>query len=75
MGSLDLKGLARIDTKNYPFKPGDHAPEKIKETFKVSVEALGGKKIRVYYLHMPDRSVPFESTLEAIDEIHRSGGL
>ncbi|EKM49705.1 uncharacterized protein PHACADRAFT_265289 [Phanerochaete carnosa HHB-10118-sp] len=72
---LDLKGVARIDTKVYPEKPGDHSAEKVKESFKASVEALNGKKIRVYYLHSPDRSVPFEDTLEAINDIYKAGGF
>ena len=55
--------------------PGDHAPEKVKASYEESVAALNGKKIRVFYLHKPDRTVPFEQTLEAIDEIYRAGGL
>ncbi|GJE91892.1 aldo/keto reductase [Phanerochaete sordida] len=75
LGSLDLRGAARIDTKNFPLQDGDHLPEKIKETFDASLKALNGKKIRVYYLHKPDRTVPFEKTLEAIDAIHKAGGF
>lgn len=55
--------------------PGDHAPEKVKASYEESVKALNGRKIRVFYLHKPDRTVPFEKTLEAIDEIYRAGGL
>lgn len=65
----------RIDTKIYPVTPGDHKPEKLKETFKLSLQALGPHKIRVFYLHAPDRTVPFEDTLEAVDELHKAGHL
>lgn len=75
LGGLDLRGVARVDTKVYPVKPGDHSPEKVKESFAASVQALNGKKIRVYYLHAPDRSVPFERTLEGINDIYNAGGF
>jgi aflatoxin B1 aldehyde reductase len=75
VSELDFKGVIRVDTKNYPAAPGDHSPEKLKEAFKASLDALNGKKIRVFYLHAPDRSVPFEDTLEAVNDIWKSGGL
>ncbi|EKM49704.1 uncharacterized protein PHACADRAFT_265288 [Phanerochaete carnosa HHB-10118-sp] len=75
LSGLDLKGVARIDSKVYSVNPGDHSPEKVKGSFKASVEALNGKKIRVYYLHIPDRSVPFEDTLEAVNDIYKAGGF
>ena len=65
----------RIDTKVYPFNPGDHSPAKLKATFQLSLDALAGKKIRVFYLHIPDRDVPFEETLEAVNELHQAGHL
>ena len=27
----------------------------------------------IFYLHAPDRSVPFEETLQAVDELHKEG--
>ena len=74
LSDLKLQGM-RIDTKIYPETPGDHAPAKLKATFKDSLKAMNGQKIRVFYLHAPDRSVPFEDTLEAVDELHRAGYL
>lgn len=38
----------------------------------MSMDALNGKKIRIFYLHAPDRSIPFENTLEAIDSLHKA---
>lgn len=72
LGKLDLKGM-RVDTKIFPITPGDHAQAKIKETFKLSLESLGSNKIRVFYLHAPDRTVPFEDTLEAVNELYQAG--
>ena len=71
---LNLKGM-RIDTKIYPVTPGDHKADKLKATFKQSLEALGQNKIRVFYLHIPDRSVPFEETLEAVNDLYEAGHL
>ncbi len=75
IGRLQLKE-SRIDTKIFPAIPGDHSPLKLKATFGQSLDALGPNvKIRVFYLHAPDRSVPFEETLEAVDDLHKSGKL
>lgn len=32
-------------------------------------------KVDIYYLHAPDRRVPFAETLEAINEVHKSGAF
>lgn len=72
LSQLDLQD-ATIDTKVYPVKPGDHAPHALRETFQTSLKALNRQKVRVLYLHAPDRSVPFEDTLKAVDELYREG--
>ena len=59
----------------YPIKPGDHEANKLKAAVKESWQALGAHKIRVQYLHVPDRSVPFENTLEAVNELYQVGHL
>ena len=75
LSQLDLKG-ARIDTKAIPLQPGDHSSTRLKELFNQSMEALGShKKIRVCYLHIPDRSVPYEETLEAVNDLRKQGLL
>ena len=75
LGVLDLKGRARVDTKIFPLHPGDHNPAHIKEAIQKSLRDLGSHKIRVFYLHAPDRSVPFEDPLEAVNDIYKAGGL
>ena len=75
IGSLDLRGGARVDTKVFPVQSGGHSPDNVKASFADSVKALQGKKIRVFYLHKPDRTVPFEDTLEAVNELYILGGL
>jgi aflatoxin B1 aldehyde reductase len=59
----------------YPVKPGDHAPEKLRATFFASLKALKRDKVRVLYLHAPDRSVPFEDTVAEMDKLHKEGKL
>ncbi|KAJ7046734.1 Aldo/keto reductase [Mycena alexandri] len=72
LSKLDL-GNFTIDTKVYPVKPGDHAPAALRATFFASLEALNRKKVRVLYLHAPDRSVPFEETLEEMNKLYNEG--
>lgn len=75
LGALDLRGQARVDTKIFPLHPGDFKSPKVKETVKKSLINLGPNKIRVFYLHNPDRATPFEETLEAINDLHKQGIL
>lgn len=60
----------------YPVEPGYFAPEKLRTVFHESLEALGPHKIRIFYLHSPDRSdrsPSFEDTLREINEFHKAG--
>ena len=59
----------------YPVTPGDHAPEKVRSTLKTSLEKLSRSKVRVFYLHAPDRSIPFEETLREINALYSEGLL
>ncbi|PVG02311.1 Aldo/keto reductase [Serendipita vermifera] len=73
LSKLDLHG-ATVDTKVYPVNPGDHHPDKLRATFQTSLDTLGPNiKPRVFYLHAPDRSVPFKDTLAAVDALYKEG--
>jgi aflatoxin B1 aldehyde reductase len=72
LGKLDLKD-ATIDTKVYPYKAGVHEPTQLREHFLTSLKALNRDKVRVFYLHAPDRSVPFEDTLRECNKLHEEG--
>ncbi|KAJ3286480.1 hypothetical protein HDU79_006454 [Rhizoclosmatium sp. JEL0117] len=63
----------QVHTKAYPFKLGDHKPEKLKATFGASLTALNQKKVDVFYLHAPDHATPFEVTLKAVQELYEAG--
>ncbi|KAG2368644.1 NADP-dependent oxidoreductase domain-containing protein [Suillus spraguei] len=72
ISELDLKGCT-VDTKIYPREPGDFASDKIRASLESSMKALGKAKIKVLYLHAPDRSVPIEDTLRGINELYNEG--
>ncbi|KAH9821209.1 NADP-dependent oxidoreductase domain-containing protein [Melampsora americana] len=72
LAKLDCSGLS-IDSKCFPVKPGDHKPDRVKATLDKILDALKVPKLRVFYLHAPDRSVPFEETLKACDALYHEG--
>ncbi|KAJ7286401.1 Aldo/keto reductase [Mycena rebaudengoi] len=65
-----------------------HSPEDLRKHLMISLKALKteyalpsppllslmyGSKLEMWYLHGPDRSVPYEVTLKAVDELYREG--
>jgi aflatoxin B1 aldehyde reductase len=70
LGQLDVHAEFKVATKVFPFKPGDHEPERLKNQFQLSLDALGVEFVDILYLHAPDYTVPFEITLKAIDELY-----
>ncbi|KAG1815249.1 NADP-dependent oxidoreductase domain-containing protein [Suillus subaureus] len=72
ISQLDLKGCT-VDTKVCPIAPGDFAPDRIRASLEISMKALGKTKIKIFYLHKPDRSVPIEDTLRVINELYDEG--
>lgn len=66
------RGLT-IATKWYPRQPGAHKPAVLKEQVNISLKELQTDCVDIFYLHAADRSVPFEETLEAVNELHKEG--
>ncbi|KAJ7917134.1 Aldo/keto reductase [Mycena leptocephala] len=73
------KGIL-METKILPFYPilpdvtAAHSPEGLRESLMMSLKAwTPSTQLEIWYLHAPDRSVPYEVTLKAIDELHREG--
>lgn len=62
-----------LATKCYPEQPGWHSKSKTREILETSLHELGTRQVHTFYLHAPDRSVPFEETLQACDELYREG--
>jgi aryl-alcohol dehydrogenase-like predicted oxidoreductase len=59
----------------YPVTPGDHSPHTLRSIFTTSLQSLKRDKVRVLYLHAPDRSVPFEDTVREINKLYTEGRL
>lgn len=66
------RGLT-LATKWYPREPGQHKPAVVKEQLNKSLAELKTDCVDIFYLHAPDRSVPFAETLEALNELHKEG--
>ncbi|KAJ6580795.1 Aldo/keto reductase [Mycena capillaripes] len=72
------KGI-QISTKILPLYPilpevtAAHAPEDLRKSLLTSLKALNTDKLDIFYLHAPDRSVPYATTLKAIDKLYREG--
>ncbi|KAF8140787.1 NADP-dependent oxidoreductase domain-containing protein [Mycena galopus ATCC 62051] len=78
------RGL-KIQTKIFPTKGKNaswltaeeltHSPADLRKGLKNSLAALKTEKVDIYYLHAPDRSVPYEDTLREINNIYLEGAF
>ncbi|RAL11225.1 aldo/keto reductase family protein [Aspergillus homomorphus CBS 101889] len=50
-----------------------HKPEDVRRGLVDSLRALNTTKIDLFYLHGPDRSVPYEDTLREVNQLHEEG--
>ncbi|KAJ3010223.1 hypothetical protein HKX48_007522 [Thoreauomyces humboldtii] len=73
LAKVGVQPRFKIATKVYPAQPGDHEPEKLKATFRQSLKALNTKHVDIFYLHAPDRTVPYEDTLRAVQDLYEEG--
>jgi aflatoxin B1 aldehyde reductase len=62
-----------VHTKLYPRASERHTPEELRRTLEKSLAALRTEKVELFYLHAPDRTVPWEVTFKAVDELHKEG--
>jgi len=62
-----------VDSKADSITPGSHTAEGIARSIDGTLSALGVSKVHIYYLHMPDRSTPFEETCRAMNEAYQAG--
>lgn len=79
-GSEELIGSApshvgfTIDTKILGgFSPGSAAKDRIIADAQDSLDKLKIKQFDILYLHAPDTSVPFEETVDGINEVYKKG--
>ncbi|EKM52788.1 uncharacterized protein PHACADRAFT_261417 [Phanerochaete carnosa HHB-10118-sp] len=77
------RGLV-MDTKLYPNASTtrqtlpnasriSHSPEDLRKYLDSSLKALRTDSIDMWYLHGPDRTIPYEVTMKAVNELHREG--
>ncbi|KAJ7302669.1 NADP-dependent oxidoreductase domain-containing protein [Mycena albidolilacea] len=84
IGAVDWqKRGIKMETKFYPTKGKGmgwlfaedltHSPADLRKALKDSLVALKTDKLYMFYLHGPDRTVPFEDTLREVNKIHTEG--
>ncbi|KAF8985619.1 Aldo/keto reductase [Cyathus striatus] len=71
---LEENGL-KLETKLYPNKSLGiaHTPEGLREHLYRSLKALNTGCLEMWYLHAPDRSVPYEITLKTVNDLYKEG--
>ncbi|PYH94494.1 Aldo/keto reductase [Aspergillus ellipticus CBS 707.79] len=83
LGALDCpsRGI-KLDTKLYPtairpvLSPDElyhHSLEDLRRGLLNSLKVLKVDKVTTWYLHGPDRTVPFVDTLRAVNELYKEG--
>jgi aryl-alcohol dehydrogenase-like predicted oxidoreductase len=72
-GHRDRLFLASKVGFGYPGVPRGLTPELIKEECEKSLKRLGVDVIDLYYAHVDDRQTPLRDTLEAFDQLVKSG--
>ncbi|PPQ63338.1 hypothetical protein CVT24_006711 [Panaeolus cyanescens] len=79
LGQIDLasKGL-KIETKLAPRQAptGEkitHDEEGLRKHLQKSLDALNVKTLEMWYLHAPDRTVPYEVTLKVVNDLYKEG--
>lgn len=66
------RGLT-LATKVYPEEDGMHEPTQLRKHFTTSLSELGTESVDIFYLHAPDRTVPFEDTLAEVNKLYEEG--
>lgn len=66
------RGLT-LATKWYPHEAKAHSADKIEAMLNKSLAELGTDCVDIFYLHAPDRSLPFTEPLKKLNELHKQG--
>ncbi|KAJ6465205.1 Aldo/keto reductase [Mycena vitilis] len=74
LGKIDWQAKEILmETKLYPAPGRSHSPEDLRKFLMISLKALNTDKLEMWYLHGPDRTVPYEETLKAVDDLYKEG--
>ncbi|PPQ75579.1 hypothetical protein CVT26_012682 [Gymnopilus dilepis] len=78
LGKLEAaaKGF-KLETKVFPLKgipqPISLDEKGLRENLEASLKALNVDSIELWYLHAPDRTVPFEETMKVVNDLYKEG--
>lgn len=74
IGKLEKRKEFTIDTK-LPggFGPGTATKENVIKDAQDSLDTVNIEQFDILYIHAPDPSIPFEETLEGINEVYKKG--
>lgn len=82
LGRMDLTGM-KLATKLFPSAANPdiassihlyhHTPEDLRRGLMSSLKALNVPKVHIWYLHSPDRTVPFKETLSEVNKLYQEG--
>ncbi|KAK9353774.1 NADP-dependent oxidoreductase domain-containing protein [Lipomyces doorenjongii] len=75
LGDLEVTKDAKfvLDTKVRSFEDGAHTADKIYKSVDEQLKRLKVDKVRTLYLHAPDRTVSFEESHKAMNELYKQG--
>ena len=66
------RGL-QVATKSWPWTPGYHTPENVRNDLETSLSELGTDQVDIFYLHAADRATPITETLETVNTLYQEG--
>ncbi|KAJ7738479.1 Aldo/keto reductase [Mycena maculata] len=66
------KGIV-METKLAPRLGITHSPEDLRKHLMASLKALNANSIDMWYLHAPDRWVPYPETLKGVNDLYKEG--
>ncbi|KAH4016789.1 hypothetical protein HBI25_220110 [Parastagonospora nodorum] len=74
IGKLSKRTEFVIDTKLVGgFSPGNVHKDQVIADAQHSLDRVGIKQFDVLYIHAPDETIPFEETLEGVNEVYKKG--
>lgn len=50
-----------------------HTPEQLRENLRISLKSLKTEQVDLWYLHVPDRTTPYDVTMKACNDLYQEG--
>lgn len=64
-----------VITSKYGGEGGGASADNVRKQIELSLKRIGTDYLDVYFLHMPDPSVPYEEIVESLSELQKSGKI